>query len=86
MTIDERLDAAGFEEEAYGDAVTIEGYDGACVGYSDDGRLVYSYERMIAIEMEDGATREEAEDYLHYNVLSSYLSTGSRHPVIFYTV
>ena len=87
MTLVGRLETAGFIPESYEGAIQIDGYEESCIGYSDDGHLVYSYERMIEqIMMEDGCTREAAADHLDFNIMHSYKGTGSRHPIIMYEI
>lgn len=88
-TLIQRLDDAGIPAEEYEDAVQIDGYDSACIGYSDDGHLIYDYELLVAdtMDMSGGDTDwESAEEYVQYNILGAYLSTGERHPIIIHTI
>lgn len=87
MTLVDRLEAAGFIQETYEGAIQITDFEDSCIGYSDDGHLVYSYERMVEqIMTEEGCTREDAADYLDYNIMHSYRGTGARHPIIMHEI
>lgn len=86
MTITDRLDEAGIPEEMYTGAVIIDGFDQAAIGCSDDGRLVYDYDRMIGVLMADGCTETEAMEYIDYNILGAYKATGSQYPIITYRI
>lgn len=63
--------------------VVLEGeeYDRAIVGVSTDGRLVYDYDELVNVLMED-MTSEEAMDYLDYNTLRAIPYMGDKAPII----
>lgn len=85
--IQPRLDAAGIQPDDYEGAVTITGYDSACIGYTDDGHLVYDYDLMVEQEMlAYGVDWETAAEWVEYNVIGGYLSTGMRHPYIVHMI
>ena len=87
QTLYDRLDKAGILPDDYEGAVVITGYDAACIGYSDDGRLVYDYDLLVAEEMNAyGVDWETAADYVEYNIVGGYLSTGMRHPYIVHMI
>jgi hypothetical protein len=50
-------------------ALILEGLDDAIVGYSDGGLLIYDYEKTVEHFVEDGMTREEAVEWVDFNVL-----------------
>ena len=65
--IREALCDMGHEE-----AVVFDGpdYDEAIVGVTDDGQVVYDFDRMVQILVErDGMERLEAIDFIDYNTI-----------------
>jgi hypothetical protein len=61
-----------------------DGYDGAVMGISTDGRLVYSVETMIEILMRDGdMSVDDATEWLEYNTFNAYV--GEMTPIWVYT-
>ena len=50
-------------------ALILEGLDDAIVGYSDGGLLIYDYEKTVEHFVEDGMTREEAVEWVDFDVL-----------------
>ena len=50
-------------------ALILEGLDDAIVGYSDGGLLIYDYEKTVEHFVEDRMTREEAVEWVDFNVL-----------------
>lgn len=50
-------------------AVIINGLDEAILGYSDSGLLIYDFERSVAVFMGDGMSRDEAVEWIEFNVL-----------------
>ena len=52
-----------------------DGYDGAIVGITDNGQLVYSKERMVElmIETDSEINEEEAWEGLEYNCFCAYV-------------
>ena len=61
-----------------------DGYDGAVMGISTDGRLVYSVEKMIEILMRDGdMSVDDATEWLEYNTFNAYV--GEMTPIWVYT-
>lgn len=51
------------------DAVVLKKLGEAIVGYTDPGVLVYSYNKLVDYFIKDGMSREEAYDWIAYNVL-----------------
>lgn len=59
-------------------------YDDALIGISNDGRLVYSIEKMIEIySKEYNTTPDEAIDWLEYNTFNTFV--GEMTPIWAYT-
>ncbi len=63
------------------EAVLVDGFDEAVVGYSQMPPFcaVYDVEKCIAILVENGMTLEDSIEYFDYNVLGSYL--GDNGPI-----
>ena len=59
----------GLREELDEKALVIEGLDEAVLGYSDGGLLVYDYGKTVNHFVEEGMTREEAVEWVDFNVL-----------------
>lgn len=85
-TLVQRLDDAGIPAEEYDDAIAIGGHDSACIGYSDDGHLVYDYDLLVANLLDAETNMEQARDAVDYNIVGGYLGTGERHPIIIHTI
>jgi hypothetical protein len=60
---------------------SADGYNGAIVGITDNGQLVYSKERMIEllVEMNNEMTIEDAWEFLEYNCFNAYI--GEKTPI-----
>ncbi len=63
------MDIEAIREFLDEEAVIINGLDEAILGYSDSGLLVYDFERSVAVFMESGMSRDEAVEWIDYNVL-----------------
>jgi hypothetical protein len=57
------------------DAIRFTGLDEAIIGYDHRGLLVYSYDKMLDIFMQD-MTEEEAVEWIDYNVLGTNAGMG----------
>ena len=58
-------------------------YDNSIIGVTLDGRVIYSYERMINEYMEDNCCSEEdAIDWIDYNTIRSLPYAGEKAPMI----
>ncbi|MBO7500157.1 MAG: helix-turn-helix domain-containing protein [Fibrobacterales bacterium] len=83
-SLKEALCDRGFE-----DAVVLENPDfaDAVVGTSDDGRVVYDYERMVrSLMREDNMDEEEAREFIDYNTIRALPYMGDKRPVILYGI
>ncbi|MBR0497602.1 MAG: helix-turn-helix transcriptional regulator [Paludibacteraceae bacterium] len=71
----------------YEDTVVLENPDylSAIVGVSDDGRLIYDYEKMAEHLMAtDGMDYEEACEFIDFNTIGALPYMGEKRPVIMY--
>ncbi len=72
-------------ERGHEDSVVLENPDylGAIVGVSDDGRVIYDYDKMARCLMEsDGMSYEEAVEFVDFNTLGALSSMGKNRPII----
>lgn len=72
-------------ERGHEGAVVFESPDylGAIVGVSDDGRVIYDYDKMARCLMEsDGMSYEEAVEFVDFNTLGALSSMGKNRPII----
>ena len=53
------------------EAIRFDGLDDAVVGTDHDGNLVYEYEIMTRLFVEQGMTEEEAEEWINFNVIGT---------------
>ena len=51
------------------EALVLDGLDKAIVGYTDPGILVYSYKKLVDHFTEDGMSRNEAYEWIDFNIL-----------------
>jgi|DEB0MinimDraft_3_1074331.scaffolds.fasta_scaffold11372_7 hypothetical protein len=64
-----RLKYHDYIDEAEVGAIRFDGYDSAILGLDANGFLVYDYDKMVRIPMEQGMSMQEAIEWLDYNVL-----------------
>lgn len=79
-SLKEYLCELGFE-----DTVILESPDylSAVVGVSEDGRVIYDYEKMARCLMEtDGMDYEEATEFIDFNTLGALPCMGKKRPII----
>lgn len=72
-------------ELGYEDAVVLEkpDYLSAIVGVSEDGRVIYSYPKMLQhLVLNDGMTYEEAAEFVDYNTIGALPYMGEKKPII----
>jgi hypothetical protein len=67
--------------ESYPEALFADGHDHAILGYSQDGRVIYSYNKIIEGLM-DSMTHEEAVEYFDFNIGCAYV--GEYTPIYMY--
>lgn len=63
------------------EALFADGHDNAIMGYSSDGRVVYSVDQIIEGLMED-MSHEEAVEYFGFNIECAYV--GEYTPIYMY--
>lgn len=74
----------GNEENAF---FTNPDFIDAIVGISDDGRLVYSYSKMIeSLMLSDNMSYEDAVEYIDYNTIRAVPYMGEHAPIIVYPI
>lgn len=76
-------------EEGYTGTVILENPDfiDAIVGISDDGRLVYQYDRMVAsLADSEEMSMEEAEEFIQYNTIRALPYMGDKAPIVVYSL
>ena len=69
----------------YEDTVVLENPDdlAAILGVSDDGRLIYDYEKMVEhLITTDGMDYEEACEFIDFNTIGALPYMGEKRPVI----
>lgn len=64
------------------EALFADGHDHAIMGYSSDGRVVYSADQIIGGLMNQGMTNEEAVEYFGFNIECAYV--GEYTPIYMY--
>lgn len=82
MSAEKRLLDAGYEGIKY---LTNYSYDNALIGVSEDGRVIYDFEKMVdwLIE-EENMTDEEAVEWIEYNTIRALPYMGEGAPIIMY--
>lgn len=88
MTLNEEIKQSLVDEGFEGSAVLENpDYAIAVIGRSEDGRLIYSYEKMVEFLMvTDGMSREDAIEFIDYNTIRSLPYMGERPPIIMYEI
>ena len=84
-----RFEDAGIntDDEELQTATRLSDFDNAVIGYADEGRLVYGYEKLIHVcvyELE--MDYEDAVDYIDHDILAWYRGYGEQPPIIMYEV
>ena len=72
-------------ERGHEEAEVLESPDylNAVVGVSDDGRVIYDYEKMARCLIEtNGMDYEEATEFIDYNTLGALPNMGKKRPII----
>ena len=77
-------------EMGYEDAVIFDNpdYDSAIIGVSDDRRVIYNYDKMVAHLMDaDGMEMLDAVEFIDYNTLRAYPPSGMGDgPIVMYSL
>lgn len=73
--------------EMYPDTVLLDGFDNAIIGITYNEEVIYSFEEMCNILMtRDGMSREEAEEYIDFNVEGTIRYIPAMAPIIMYEI
>jgi hypothetical protein len=65
------------------EALLADGHDHAIMGYSTDGRVIYSVNMIIEGLIEDSEmTYEDAVEFFHFNIAGAYV--GEYTPIFMY--
>ena len=84
-TVDELKDFLcdfGYEETI---VLENDDYLPAIIGNDSDGRLIYSYDKMVDFLMEkDKMSYDEACEWIHYNTIRALPYMGPMRPIIMY--
>jgi hypothetical protein len=74
-------------EELDEELIKMDGYDDCIIGVGTrcgfDDILVYDTQKIINKLMQDNLTYEEADEYMHFNMIGAYV--GERTPIFVYT-
>lgn len=76
-------------ERGYENAKVFENpdYTSAVVGVDEDGRVVYSYEKMVKhLVKKDKMTEEEAMEFIDYNTIRALPYEGKKRPIVVYSL
>jgi hypothetical protein len=65
--------------ETYSETIFWDNLDGAIIGVSTDGRVVYSMERMLEYFQSTGMSEDESIEYVDFNILGAYI--GEHTPI-----
>lgn len=61
-------------------------FDDAVIGYTEEGRVIYDYDKMVKCYMEqENATEEEAIAWIEYNTMRS-LPYVENAPIVMYPI
>ena len=62
-------------------------YDGSIIGVTTEGRVVYSYDKMVEELMQDeGWSYEDAVEWIDYNTIRALPYAGENGPIIMYDI
>tara|TARA_B100000085_G_scaffold276326_1_gene295308 strand:+ start:4096 stop:4455 length:360 start_codon:yes stop_codon:yes gene_type:complete len=65
------------------EAMFADGFDESIMGYSSDGKVIYSADQIIGTLMNrDGMTQEEATEYFNFNIECAFV--GEFTPIYMY--
>lgn len=76
-------------ENDYEESVLFENpdYISAVVGISEEGRVIYSFDKMVDyLIVVDGMDPEDACDFISYNTLRALPYAGEKAPIVMYGI
>ena len=66
---------------------TEEWYDGAIIGFSTEGNVIYDYYKLVeALMNHDGMTHEDAVEWVDYNMVRGAAYMGEKRPIVIYGI
>lgn len=74
-------------ENGFGDSIILENpdYITAVVGVSQDGQVIYDYEKMVDYLIDnEGMNTIDAIEFIDYNTVRALDYMGEKHPLILY--
>ena len=84
MLIRDLLCEMGFEDSLVFDSPE---FDNAIVGVTEDSRVVYDFNKMVALMVErDNVSESEAIEFIEYNTIRSIPYAGELAPTIMYPI
>ena len=87
QSIEEYIESLGIALEDGAGYFTGDDFRTAIIGTSQNGNLVYSYERMVEHYMKENECDEEsARDWIDYNTLRTIPYMGELPPIIVFEV
>lgn len=68
------------------DIITIDGFDDAVIGISENHQLIYGFDEMVEVLVNrDGMTHDEAVEFIDYNTIGSMVAMDPDiKPIIMY--
>ena len=76
-------------DNGYEDSIVLENPDfcNAIIGVSENGNVVYDYDKMVVQLMEeDKISYEDAADFISYNTINAIPYMGEKKPIIMYRI
>ena len=76
-------------ELGYEDSVVLdpEYYDEAIIGIGHNGRVIYSYDKLVQVLVaHDDMTDEEAIEWIDYNTIRAIPYMGEKAPIVMYSL
>lgn len=84
MSVADRLLDAEYEDTPY---FINPDYEDALVGITDDGKIVYDFDKMVECLMNEyGWSDIESIEWIEYNVIRSIPYMGEKAPIIVYPI
>ena len=73
----------GYEEDEQPLLFTNQAYDNSIIGFTDDGRAIYDYQKMVEeLMQDDNCSMEDAMEWINYNTIRSIPYAGEHAPII----
>ncbi len=73
----------GYEEDEQPLLFIDQAYDNSIIGFTEDGRAIYDYQKMVEeLMQDDNCSMEDAMEWINYNTIRSLPYAGERAPII----